>query len=496
MLTTTMVTSVVWFRKCLRVHDNPALVEACSASNYVIPVYILETGLSAGRTTFCIESLRDLDGQLKKLGSGLIVLRDDPVATMTKVLEGRIFGKIDKCFWEDDPVDPAVLTAAKNAHVQIRIVSGNTLWDVRATLAKLGKPPPTSMPQFMALVAKLPEVPAPLEVPKTIPGLPPGVRPTIIPGSNDEGNVVRGGETAGLVRLQTILARDGGDWAAKFQKPKTASTKLSTTLLSPYLAVGCISVRYLHHELKRTLTSKKKVTQPPESLLGQLYFREMAYLQAGAIGPNFHKQMKENPAVRYLIPWRHDPDALLHKWEHGMTGYPYIDACMRQLMTTGWMHHLGRHAVACFLTRGDLWISWEHGAAVFEKYLLDADWALNTFNWLGLSGVAPWSPPFFRVYNPCPDRKSALNIEDAATFIRRFVPELKDFPDNFLVTPWKAPILDQRKANCIIGKDYPKPIIGHPTVSKANIAAFQHAMRDASSVGGGGGGAVKKRRRG
>ena len=491
MFTTTMVTSVVWFRKCLRVHDNPALVEACSASNFVIPVYVLDPGMSPGRTTFCVESLRDLDGQLTKLGSGLIVLRGDAVATMTKVLEGRIFGKIDRCFWEDDdPVDPAVLTAAKN--VQVRVVSGNTLWDVRATLARLGKPPPTSMPQMMALVTKLPDVPAPLEVPKVVPGLPPGVRPTGIPGSSDEGNVVRGGETAGLVRLRTILAKDGGDWAAKFQKPMTASTKLSTTLLSPYLAFGCISARSFYYELKEQIFQKKKISQPPESLLGQLYFREMAYLQAGYIGPNFDKQIKENPAVRYLIPWRHDTQALLKKWEHGMTGYPYIDACMRQLTTTGWMHHLGRHAVACFLTRGNLWISWEQGAVVFEKYLLDADWAINTFNWLGLSGVAPWSPPFFRVYNPCPDRKSALNVEDAATFIRRFVPELKDFPDKFLVTPWKAPVLDQRKANCIIGKDYPNPIVDHPTVSKANIAAFQHAMKDASCVRGG----PKKRRRG
>merc|ERR1719456_1813516 len=108
------------------------------------------------------------------------------------------------------------------------------------------------------------------------------------------------------------------------------------------------------------------------------------------------------------IPWGNDPN-LLAAWEKGCTGYPFIDALMRQLRQTGWMHHLGRHAVACFLTRGDLWQSWTRGRDVFDKLLLDSDWALNNGNWMGLAGVATWSRPYFYVYDPSPGPKSALN---------------------------------------------------------------------------------------
>ena len=94
-----------------------------------------------------------------------------------------------------------------------------------------------------------------------------------------------------------------------------------------------------------------------------------------------------------------------------MTGYPYIDAMMRQLEATGWMHHLGRHAVSCFLTRGQLWQNWKHGRDVFDRKLVDSDWAVNNGNWLWLAGVAPFSMPYYRVYNPCPDSKSSLNVE-------------------------------------------------------------------------------------
>merc|ERR1711988_1776457 len=122
------------------------------------------------------------------------------------------------------------------------------------------------------------------------------------------------------------------------------------------------------------------------------------------------------------IDWDKPNKEFLEAWEKGKTGYPYIDALMRQLKQTGWMHHLGRHAVSCFLTRGDLYQHWKFGRDVFDKKLLDADWSLNNGNWLWLAGVAPFSMPWFRIYSP------------------------KDV---------------QEKARCIIGKDYPGPIVDH-----------------------------------
>merc|ERR1719456_506934 len=160
----------------------------------------------------------------------------------------------------------------------------------------------------------------------------------------------------------------------------------------------------------------------------------MFYILSNSV-PNWDKD--EGNIMCKSIPWGDDAK-LVAAWEEGQTGFPFIDALMRQLKQTGHMHHLGRHAVACFLTRGDLWQHWTRGRDVFDKLLLDADWALNNGNWLWLAGVAPFSAPYFRVYDPCPGPKSSLNAE-------------------------------QRKAGCIVGQDYPAPIVDHAAAREANI---------------------------
>ena len=141
---------------------------------------------------------------------------------------------------------------------------------------------------------------------------------------------------------------------------------------------------------------------------GQLMFREMFYILSRAV-ENWDSDTDNSMCKK--IEWGDFDKSKMELWESGQTGFPYIDAMMRQLDATGWMHHLGRHAVSCFLTRGQLWQHWELGRDVFDKKLVDADWALNNGNWLWLSGVAPFSMPYFRLYNPCPDGKSSLNVE-------------------------------------------------------------------------------------
>lgn len=156
------------------------------------------------------------------------------------------------------------------------------------------------------------------------------------------------------------------------------SLKPDTTALSGFLKFGSLSSRTFFWRVQEIYTaSKGNHSQPPESLHGQLYFREHFYLSAYK-ADNFDK-MVGNPSCKQ-VEWSSD-QKLLKAWEDGMTGFPAIDATMRQLKQEGWIHHLGRHLVACFLTRGDLWVHWELGAKVFEKNLIDADWALNNANW-------------------------------------------------------------------------------------------------------------------
>merc|ERR1712187_601872 len=274
----------------------------------------------------------------------------------------------------------------------------------------------------------------------------------------------------------------------------------TTTGLSPYLAQGSLSVRQLWHAIQNQYDAAHgKHSKPPMSLHGQLLFREQFYL-LGYCVENF--QLPTGNAMCKDIMWSggtngsngstlvtEEGKSALTAWQEGKTGYPLIDAFMRQLVATGWMHHLGRHAVACFLTRGDLYLNWTHGRDFFDKHLLDGDWSVNNANWLWLAGVAPFSSPWFRVYSPAPPvsgAPSALNAEQTGGFVKDFCPELKNMTVKFIYEPWNASQVAQVAAKCIIGKDYPKRIVDHKEASKKNLDAFKKSLdRLASEKAGG-----------
>ena len=296
----------------------------------------------------------------------------------------------------------------------------------------------------------------------------------------------RGGETLALKSLSRITTDK--KYTATFEKPKTAPTDFepqSTTLLSPHLHFGSLSVRTFYWATQDIVTAYgPKASVPPTSLTGQLLFRDMYFGAQASLGHRF-SQTHGNSHVRF-IPWHlpstispsglttgdytiDDPQAEVwfQRWRNGLTGFPWIDALMRQLQQEGWIHHLGRHAVACFLTRGGCYISWERGAEVFEEWLIDHEVACNAGNWQWLSCTAFYSQ-FFRCYSPI---AFPQKTDRDGAFVRRYVPELKDFPVKYIYEPWKAPVLDQKKAGCLIQGDasvptpadngmkvYPKPM--------------------------------------
>lgn len=170
------------------------------------------------------------------------------------------------------------------------------------------------------------------------------------------------------------------------------------------------------------------------------------------------------------IPWDDDPE-LLAAWKEARTGYPYIDAIMTQLRETGWIHHLARHSVACFLTRGDLWQNWEKGALVFEEHLIDADWSINNFNWQWLSCTAHFYQ-YFRCYSPIGFGKKT---DPNGDYIRKWLPMFKDMPARYIYEPWEAPVAVQQKCGVIVGRTYPHPIVEHKTISKSNMSRMKEA---------------------
>mmetsp|Transcript_22683 Transcript_22683/g.56048 ORF Transcript_22683/g.56048 Transcript_22683/m.56048 type:complete len:283 (+) Transcript_22683:1150-1998(+) len=241
------------------------------------------------------------------------------------------------------------------------------------------------------------------------------------------------------------------------------------------MSVGCLSPRTVWHAISDAVAqapASAPKSKPPVSLHGQMLWRDFNNLiahSANQDNPGSWGKMEGNKYCRE-IPWSEN-ERFLTAWKNGETGYPWIDACMKQLETEGWIHHLGRHAVACFLTRGDLWQSWEKGALHFEGQLLDADYALNGFNWLWLS-CSGFFYQYFRCYSPIAFQKKN---DPHGHYIRKWVPALKNIPAKYIYEPWKAPASVQKTAGVKIGKDYPLPIVDHAIESKENMSRMKDA---------------------
>nr|AJY53622.1 cryptochrome 2 [Nilaparvata lugens] len=476
--------TVHWFRKGLRLHDNPSLREGLRNATTFRCIFILDpwftgaSNVSINKWRFLLQCLEDLDNSLKKLNSRLFVVRGQPADVLPKIF--KEWGTTNLTFEEDpEPFgrvrDQNVMAICKEMGITVVSRVSHTLYRLDDIIDKNGGTAPLTYRKFQTVVASLDEPP------KAEPTVTAKVVATAVTPINEDHDdkfgvpsleelgfdtegllppVWQGGESEALARLERHLERKA--WVASFGRPKMTPQSLlaSQTGLSPYLRFGCLSTRLFYYQLS-DLYKKIKKAAPPPSLHGQLLWREFFYC-AATNNSNFDR-MVGNP-ICVQIPWTNNPEALA-KWANGQTGFPWIDAIMHQLREEGWIHHLARHAVACFLTRGDLWVSWEKGMVVFDELLLDADWSVNAGMWMWLS-CSPFFQQFFHVY--CPVRFGRL-ADPGGDFIRRYVPALKNFPSAYIHEPWNCPVELQRSAKCIIGEDFPLPMVNHVQASRVNM---------------------------
>lgn len=510
-----MSVHLCWFRKGLRIHDNPALAMHTD-SDYFIPFFVLNpyyvktTRIGANRWNFFLECVKDLDLNLKALNSKLLIFRTDHNQVFHDLAEA--FPNMKSISMEIDH-DTFAMKCQKDLEkfcaersIKLHLYTSHTIYDPLEVIRVNKGKAPLTMTSFLKAVKDL-EVPEPLPKQTKLPPLPDlpsdltKKHSTIlrIPDLEEVGRTVdhpsphRGGESEALATLKEFLKNKKR--VKSFEKPKTSPVDwdpYSTTVLSPHLKNGTLSSRLFLQKLREVYKTPGTNTQPPVSLEGQLMWREF-YYTAGVGTPNFH-MMKDNPICLQLgwhlsgpsstnytlntIPTPNfdegDELALKHlkAWKDGQTGYPWIDACMKQLNLEGWIHHLARHAVACFLTRGDLYISWERGAEYFDQVLLDGDYFLNNGNWMWLSASA-FFHQYFRVYSPV---KFPQSNKNAAAYVKKYVPILKNMPEKYLFEPWKAPMKMQVDAGCVIGKDYPARIVDHDTIHKVNMGKMKQAF--------------------
>jgi cryptochrome len=472
-----------------------------------------------------LECQDDLSKSITKLNkkSKLFLIREAPQTLFPKLFKAwkithLVFEKDTDAYARDR--DAAVQRAAEEAGVEVIIKSGRTLWDSDELVSRNNGNPTMSISQVRSAGPRVGNIPRPINAPKSIPDpgdvkldfeqQQPHSDPDYNSGSRSNGDRTyerisgangdfaiptieelgfaastsphRGGETIALDMLDKIIADE--KYTATFEKPNTAPTAFeprATTVLSPHLHFGSLSVREFYWRVQDVVDNYSgKASQPPVSLTGQLLFRDMYFGAQAALGYRFGQTLY-NSHCRF-IPW-HLPSKVDHttklvtgeyhidsaqaeewfqRWKYGRTGFPWIDALMRQLRQEGWIHHLGRHAVACFLTRGGCYISWERGAEVFEEWLIDHETACNAGNWQWLSCTAFFAQ-FYRCYSPVAFPKK---WDKEGKFVKRYVPELTGLDAKYIYEPWKAPITDQKKARVRIqgdGKEeqegvYPKPM--------------------------------------
>ncbi|XP_053576263.1 cryptochrome-2 [Bombina bombina] len=494
------VSSVHWFRKGLRLHDNPALQAALRGATSLHCVYILDPWFAAScsgginRWRFLLQSLEDLDSSLRKLNSRLFVVRGQPADVFPRLFKEWGVNRLT-LEYDSEPFgkerDAAIMKLAKEAGVEVIVKNSHTLYDLDRIIELNGNSPPLTYKRFQAIISRmdLPRRPVPTVTRQQMEtcqtevqsnhdetyGVP-SLEELGFPADNQSPAVWPGGESESLARLDRHLERKA--WVANYERPRMNANSLlaSPTGLSPYLRFGCLSCRLFYYRLKELYQKLKKNSPPPLSLYGQLLWREFFYT-AATNNPKLD-QMEGNP-ICVQIPWDKNPEALA-KWTEGKTGFPWIDAIMTQLRQEGWIHHLARHAVACFLTRGDLWNSWECGVKIFDELLLDADFSVNAGSWMWLSCSA-FFQQFFHIYCPVGFGK---RTDPSGDYVRRYLPVLKAFPSRYIYEPWNAPESVQKEAKCIVGIDYPKPIVNHAESSRLNIERMKQTYQQLSCYRG------------
>lgn len=394
-----------------------------------------------------LQCLEDLDANLRKLNSRLFVIRGQPADVFPRLFKEWNITKLS-IEYDSEPFgkerDAAIKKLATEAGVEVIIRISHTLYDLDKIIELNGGQPPLTYKRFQTLISKM----EPLEIPvETI--------------------------TSEVIEKCTTPLSDDHD--EKYGVPSLEELGFDTDGLPSAVWPGgeTEALTRLERHLERKV---KKNSSPPLSLYGQLLWREFFYT-AATNNPRFDK-MEGNP-ICVQIPWDKNPEALA-KWAEGRTGFPWIDAIMTQLRQEGWIHHLARHAVACFLTRGDLWISWEEGMKVFEELLLDADWSINAGSWMWLS-CSSFFQQFFHCYCPV---GFGRRTDPNGDYIRRYLPVLRGFPAKYIYDPWNAPEGIQKVAKCLIGVNYPKPMVNHAEASRLNIERMKQIYQQLSRYRG------------
>ena len=464
--------SIVWFRRDLRLEDHPALSAALASGHRVVPVFVHDPAdrdpwaAGAASRWWLHHSLQSLIRALRLQGSDLVLRRGDAAQELVRLVRETGATAVHwnhTCTAAESLREERVLQALAPTAAIIASHHADLLYEPDQVRTRDGHYR-VFTPYWKACLRQPPPR-KPLAAPKTVPG--PEVWPRgeplqamkLLPVP-DWADGLRAawqpGEAGARLRLEDFAAR-----VSEYGVTRDQLNVDGTSRLSPHLHFGEISP----HRIWPSLVCDAGAA----AFRRQLGWREFGHQLLWHAPHTVQEPMRPEFAG---FPWIDDA-ASLRLWQCGRTGYPLVDAGMRELWTTGWMHNRARMVAASFLVK-DLLIPWQEGARWFWDTLVDADLANNTLGWQWVAGCGADAAPFFRIFNPVAQGR---RYDPGGHYVRRWLPELKALPDQWLHAPWEAPDPVLRAAGVALGHDYPLPIIDHGFARQRALAALQQLRR-------------------
>ena len=469
---------IVWYRQDLRITDQPALAAAAASGRPVLPVYVLDDEAPGdwrigGASRWWLHgSLAALASDLARLGSPLVLRRGEAAAELATL--ARACGAAEVLITRH--IEPYWRAAAErlramlsNDGITLREFPGATLFEPGSIRNRDGGAPKVFTPFWRTCLAAS----AP---PRPLPG-PAALRPPPSPIAGDSLEAWRllptrpdwagglkehwcPGETAALARLDAFI--DGS--LARYKSDRNRPEPPGTSQLSPHLHFGELSARRVWHAVSARLQTDRHLASGGDSWLREIGWREFCQHVLFA-----NPRMAEEPLQSRFaaFPWVNDT-AALRAWQRGRTGYPIVDAGMRQLWHIGWMHNRVRMITASFLVK-HLLIPWQEGEAWFWDTLVDADMGNNAGGWQWVAGCGTDAAPYFRIFNPV---LQGEKFDPDGDYVRRWVPELAHVPARSIHRPWEAAPLDLASAGVRLGVDYPSPLVDHAKARARALEAF------------------------
>jgi deoxyribodipyrimidine photo-lyase len=468
---------IVWFRDDLRLSDHPALDAAVRTDAPVICVYVLDESpslrpLGGASRWWLAQSLRAFEKELRAIG-GMLMLRRGPAAKVVAALAREAGARA--VFWNEiaqapqQAIERELAAGLSEMGVKAQGFPGDLLVQPEAIRSKDGRGLRVFTP-FWKRVLALGDPPSPLPAPKALRPAAPlaseplahfGLEPTKPDWAAGLRETWQPGESSAQARLKHFLANGAQAYASERDRPD----RDVTSSLSPHLRFGEISPRQIWHAARFAAGAEPHLAGDIEKFLSELGWREFCRhllfdhpdLAAKNLQPAFD-----------AFPWQRD-DAGWRAWRRGRTGYPLVDAGMRQLWATGIMHNRVRMVVASFLVK-HLLIDWRDGEAWFWDTLVDADAGSNPANWQWVAGCGADAAPYFRVFNPV---LQGEKFDADGSYVRRWVPELAGLPAPLIHCPWRATPLELASAGVELGISYPHPIVEHGSARARALAAYE-----------------------